>query len=290
MADPCGGFTKTISSGSICNPGPIKGAILFEEKQAAITNANAALEATWDAFMILDQPARGMLVLFDIIEPGEDTPDEVEFSDGSKGIASISKGIDKYKIVSSTSGKKTIYGQLKNGRELYVAWITQFGFLVGKDGSVANTFDFPKYRVYSTIERAQPKDFNYVNMHFDALEDWEESENIVDPDFDPTALSRVQNMTFTLSSVSQTSMVVTAKTLDKVGITSLDTVGAGQFTLYNNDTSAAVVVTGIVRSGSAYTLSYASQTIGHSITVGYNEPSTSTEYYDLLATVDGTVA
>jgi len=145
--DPCGGLSQNLESGSICNPGFRAGVYLFETKPAAITNADAALEATWDALALLTQTNRLMHIPFDIVEPGEDAPQEVEFSNGTKGIAGSDRGVDKYRVLTSLSGQKTIYGNLENGKDLYAIFYTSFGYFEGKEVT-ANTIECRKYRIH----------------------------------------------------------------------------------------------------------------------------------------------
>lgn len=285
--NPCGGLSRNLESGSICNPGYIAGVYLFETKPAAITEANAALEATWDALALLSQTNRLMHIPFFITEPGESTPDEVEGSDGGKVIVSSTQATDTYKVVESLAGTDTIYGQLKSGQDLYAIFYTSNGYLKGKEVT-ANTIEAIKYRVTSTLTAQAPKELGYVNIHMTALEDFEEFTTIIDPDFDPKALDTVKSMTFTATDDTLTTLTISAKDLNKVGITDLNTAGAGNFILTNTTGSATVTVTGIVRTGYSYVLSFTSQTEGNAWSLGYEEPDVSSELYDLKTVITGT--
>ncbi len=287
MANPCGGLTQTIESGAICNAGYRVGAYLFETKPAAITEENAALEATWEALSLLALTNRLHHVKFDITEPGEDSPVEVALNE-EKVIVDVERGSDTYKIVTSLTGMKSIYKQLKGGKELYAIFYTSKGYLEGKEVT-ANTIEAVKYRITATESKTAPKGLGFVNMHFTPTESYEEYKTLIDPEFDPKTISTVKSMTFTATDDNLTSLTISVKASNKVGITDLNVTGAGNFSLTNTATSAAIVITSIVRTGYSYVLNFAVQIEGTAYSLDYEAPETSSEYYELLTAITGTL-
>lgn len=289
MSNPCGGLTLSPYSGDICQHGYVNGVLMSEDKLSAITETNAALEATWTALLLADQSARLFSINFDVSEPAENEIVEYEVSNGSTIILSSKEGTNKYRMVSSNAALISIYGEFKDGKEMYIYEKTSKGFIRGKEVT-ANTIEQVKVRVYAQYTQATPTDPAFVDMYIQNLEEWKKYQNAVDPtdNFDPSALSSVQNMTFTSTDDTLTTLTVEAKDLDKVGITSLDTVGAGQWILTNTTGSAVVTVTGITRTGYSYVLAFTGQTEGNAWSLGYEEPSTSDEYYDLKTVITGT--
>jgi hypothetical protein len=264
---------------------------MSEDKLSAITEANAALLATWSALLLADQSSRLYSLNFDVTEPGEGELVEFEVSNGSTIILNQKYATNKYRMVSSNTALRSIYREFKDGKEMYIFEKTDKGFIRGKEVT-ANTIEQVKVRIYAQYTDATPTDPAFVDLYIQNLEDWKINQNAVDPtdNFDPKALSSVQNMTFTETGTTSTTAVsVIAKNLDKVGITTLSRTGAGNFTVYNETTTSSVTVTGITGSGSTYILAFAAQTSADVLTIGYDEPSTTSEYYDLLSDLSVTI-
>jgi hypothetical protein len=288
MSNPCGGLTNTPQSKATCQLGYYTGILFSEEKLAAITESNAAINATWNTLLKADMPSRLVMIKFDKNEAGENGVREVEFDDGSKGITSVTFGTDKHMVRSGLGSVKTWLKDFANGRNGYVYRFTDKGYIVGKEVT-AETIEQTEVNITATVSKASKDDFEYLVLNIQDLENWAAYKNAVNPSFDVKGLSSVENMTFSVGHCDQTSTVITAKDFDKIAITGLDTTGAGHFTITRASDGGTVTVTGITRSGGAYTLAYAAQTIADVLTFGYAEPSTTGEYYDLTATVTGTV-
>jgi hypothetical protein len=289
MANPCGGLTSNPYNGDICQHGYISGILMSENKLSAITETAAALQATWTALLLADQPDRLFAINFDKLEPGENEIVQEEMADGSQVIIQTKQATHSYEMISSNTALRTIYKEFKDGKEMYAYFSTDKGFIVGKEVT-ANTIEQVKIRVYASYKDATPEETAKVIMQITYLEDWKQYQNAVDPDFDPKALSSVRDMTFTETGTTTTTAVsVIAKDFDKIGITGLSRTGAGQFTVYNTTTTSSVTVTGITGSGSTYILAFAAQTSADVLTIGYNEPSTTSEYYDLYSDLSVTI-
>ena len=283
-------LTQNIEYGRGVNYGYIAGVFLFETKPSAITEANAALQATWDAMAVLTQTNRLMHLRFDQVEPGEDTPNEVEYANGTKDIADISRGVNKFQIKSSLAAKSALYGQLKTGADLYAIYYTSYGYLIGKEVTTPNTIEAIKTRLSASISQAAPKGVGYDNIYMTYLENWEEFSTYIklETGFDPQTLETVKTMTFTATDDTLTTLTVSVKDLDKVGVTDLNVTGAGNFVLTNTTGGAPVTVTGITRTGSSYVLAFAAQTEGNAWSLSYGEPDATSELWDLKATITGT--
>lgn len=295
MSNPCGALDRSPYGGSTCQLGYKTSIFLSENKLSAITDANAILEATWTALLLADQPARLYYLQFDINEFEENEVIEEEFDDGTKFILDVKQGTSAHDMVSSTTALRSIYKEFRDGKTMYAFWGTSKGYIEGKEVT-ANTIEQVKVRVTAGYKEATKEASAKVTVYVQPLEDWKQFQKAVDPtdNFDITGLSSVQNMTFTAATPAQTTCAITVKDLDSVGITGLTTGAASYFRVYNNtsDPSHASPITpsNVTLSGSTYTLTYASQTIGHVLEFTYLEPSTSSEYYDLLVNVTGTVA
>jgi hypothetical protein len=292
MANPCGGLTNTPSYGDICQHGYMTGVLMSEEKLSAITETNAALLATWQTLLKADMPNRLVYIPFDINEFAERETVQQEMDNGSSVILDTKLATNTHKLIMSMAAAKTLLKDFASGRTTYIWGVTSKGFIRGKEVT-ANTIEQYKVNVYASLSEATKDSAGFVNLYIQPLEDWEPYMNAINPDFDVTALDSVQMMTFTVGTTKPTQIPITAKDFDKVAITGLSTTangGAGYFTLYNVNDSAAVTVTSITRSGGVYTLNFAAQTVGDVITVGYGEPSSTGEYYDLTATVNATIA
>ncbi len=294
MSNPCGGLTLSPYSGDICQHGYKNQILMSETALSAITETNAALLATWTALLLADQTARLYSINFDMTEPSENELVEFQVSNGSTIILSTNEGTDKYQVVSSNAALLSIYGEFKDGKEMYAYFVTDKGFIIGKEVT-ANTIEMVKVRIYSQYSDATPTEPAFVNIYVQNLEEWKKFQNAVDPTdvFDPSSLSSVQNMTFTAGTLSTTTALITAKDLDKVGITSLTLGAASYFRLYNNTDDAAhttpITPSNVTVSGSTYTLTFAAQSSSDVLEFYYLEPSTSSEYYDLKSVITATV-
>ena len=131
-----------------------------------------------------------------------------------------------------------------------------------------------------------PENSEKVVIYIQDLETWKKFQNNVTPVFDALSLEGVKNMNFTEVSNTLTSLTVSVKNLDKIGVTDLSTSGAGNFTLYNVTNSSSITITSITRSGYVYTLNFAAQTEADAYSLSYAEPSVSSEYYDLESTIN----
>jgi hypothetical protein len=287
MANPCGGLTSSPYNSEVCSPGFIKGMFLFEDEPSAITEANAILQATWDAKAILDQPNRMYNIVFDNTEGVEPEIVEEEFTDGSLQITQTKEGASTYEIISSISAYRTIFGQFENGKTMYYFPYTDTNVILGQEVT-AGTIEPIKMRMYTSYKPATGDTTEKIVIKIQDLENWRQNRTQLKPTaFNCTAIASVQNIVFTVTDDTLTTVVVEVKNLDKVGVTDLSIVGAGYWTLYNTTDSAAVTVTGITRSGYAYTLTFAAQTEADAFTLTYQEPSASSEYYTPWATVTG---
>jgi hypothetical protein len=289
MANPCGGLSNTPQSKATCQLGYYTGLLFSEEKLAAITESNAALIATWQTLLKADMPSRLVNIRFDRNEPGEYGVREVENDDGSKDIVSVTYGTDKHMVKSGLGSMKTWLADFAGGRNGYVYRYTDKGNIVGKEVT-AETIEQVEVNITATVMKATKDQPEYLVLNVQDLENWNAFKNAVKPTWDPKALSSVENMTFSVGTCDQTHTVITVKDFDKIAVSGLSTTGAGHFTVTRASDGGTVTVTSITRSGGVYTLNYASQTIADVLTFGYAEPSTSGEYYDLTATVTGTVA
>lgn len=289
MANPCGGLTLNPNSSSVCSPGFIKGMFLYETKPSAITEANALLQATWDALAVLDQPTRQFNITFDNTEGVEPEIVQEEFTDGSQQITQTKEGASTYEIISSIGAYNTIYNEFENGKEMYVYYYTDTNVILGKE-ITAGTIEAVKVRIWASYKPATGDTTEKIVIQIQDLENWRKWRNEIKPTaFQCIDIESVQGMTFTESSNSLTTILVSAKNLNKVGITSLDIVGAGQFILYNTTDSATITLTGITLSGYVYTLTFVAQTASDAYSLTYQEPSTSGEYYDLTTALTGTL-
>jgi glucosamine 6-phosphate synthetase-like amidotransferase/phosphosugar isomerase protein len=289
MANPCGGLTTNPYNGDICQHGYISGILMSESKLAAQTETAAASQSTWDTLLLADQPDRLFSINFDKLEPGENEVVQEEMADGSQVIIQVKQATHEYQMISSNTALRTIYKEFKDGKEMYAWFKTDKGFIVGKEVT-QDTIEQVKIRVYSTYTDATNEETAKVTMQISYLEDWKEFQNAVDPDFDPKSLSSVRDMTFRETGTTSTTAVsVIAKDFDKIGITALSRTGAGNFTVYNETTTSSVTVTGITGSGSTYILAFAAQSSADVLTIGYDEPSTTSEYYDLSSDLSVTI-
>jgi hypothetical protein len=288
MANACGGLTNTPQSKSTCQLGYYNLILFSEEKLAAITESNAALVATWQTLLKADMPSRLTMIKFNINEMGEYGVREVENDDGTKDIVSVTYGSDKHMVKSGLGSLKTWLRDFEGGRNGYIFRGTDKNNIVGKEVT-DETIEQVEVNITATVMKATKDKPEYLVLNIQDLENWNSFKNAIKPAWDIKGLSSVENMTFSVGHCDQTSTVITAKDFDKIAITGLDTTGAGHFTITRASDGGTVTVTGITRSGGAYTLAYAAQTIADVLTFGYAEPSTTGEYYDLTATVTGTV-
>lgn len=291
MSNPCGGLTYSPYAGDICAHGYDTGVLMSENKLAAQTDANAILEATWDALLLADQPDRLYYINFNFNEFAENETVEEEEDNGTKRIIDVKIGTDTHKVYGSSTALKSIYREFRAGKTMYLWYTTSKGYIKGKEVT-ANTIEQIKVIITASYEKATKETSEKVVMYIQPQEDWKQFEKAIDPtdNFDVTGLTSVQNMTFTVVSCGQTSAVIDVKDLDGVAITTLTTGAGNFFTGYNTTDSATTTITNVTASGGRYTLSYASETVADVIQFGYDEPSTSSEFYDLITTVNGTVA
>jgi hypothetical protein len=261
---------------------------LYETKPSAITEANALLQATWDALAVLDQPERQFNITFDNTEGAEPEIVQETFTDGSQQIVQTTEGASTYHVIASLGGWNTIYNEFENGKEMYVYYYTDTNVILGKEVT-AGTIEAVKIRMWSSYIPASGDATEKIVIQIQDLENWRKFRNEVKPTaFQCLDIESVQTMVLTSTADTLTTLTVEAKTLNKVGITDLDVVGAGQWILNNTTDPALVTVTGIVRTGYSYVLTFAAQTEADAWSLTYEEPSTSGEYYDVVTTITGT--
>jgi hypothetical protein len=294
MSNPCGAIDRSPYGGSTCQFGYKTSIFISENQLSAITDANAILEATWTALLLADQPARLYFLQFDINEFDENEVVEEEFDDGSKFVLDIKQATSTHKMVSSSTALRSIYKEFRDGKTMYAYWGTSKGYFVGKEVT-ANTIQQVKVRVTAGYEEATKDNSEKVLVFVQPLEDWKQFQKAIDPtdNFDISGLSSVQNMTFTAGTLTTTTVPLTVKDLDGVGITSLTT-GAGSFFRFYNLTtdptrSTPIVPSGCTLSGSTYTCTIAAQSSSDDIESYYLEPSATSEYYDLLTAITATI-
>lgn len=291
MANPCGGLTGNPNSSAVCSPGFIKGMFLFETKPSAITETNALLQATWDALAVLDQPTRMFNITFDNSEGAEPEIIQEDFTDGSQQIVQTKEGASSYEIISSIGAYNTIYNQFENGKEMYVYYYTDTNVILGKE-ITANTIEAIKVRMWASYKPATGDTSEKIVIQIQDLENWRKWRNELKPTaFQCIDIDSVEGMTFSESSNSLTTLVVSAKNLNKVGITTLEDTSpaGGYFILYNTTQSSAITVTGVSVSGYDYTLTFSAVTEADAYSLTYEEPSTSGEYYDLTTALTGSL-
>ena len=288
MANPCGGLTNNPNSSAVCSPGFIKGMFLYETKPSAITEANAILQATWDALGVLDQPTRQYNITFDNSEGAEPEIIQEDFTDGSQQIVQTKEGASTYEIISSIGAYNTIYNEFENGKEMYCYYYTDTNVILGKK-ITAGTIEAVKIRMWASYKPATGDTTEKIVIQIQDLENWRKWRNEVKPTaFQCIDIESVQTMVLSSTDDILTTLTVEAKTLNNVGITDLDVVGAGQWILTNTTDPAVVTVTGITRTGYSYVLAFAAQTEADAWSLTYEEPSTSGEYYDVVTTITGT--
>jgi len=288
MANPCGGLTTNPNSSAVCSPGFIKGIFLYETKPSAITEANALLQATWDALGVLDQPTRQFNISFANTEGVEPEIVQEEFTDGAQQIVQTKEGASTYEIIASLGAWNTIYNEFENGKEMYVYYYTDTNVILGKE-ITAGTIESVKVRMWASYKPATGDTTEKIVIQIQDLENWRKFRTEIKPTaFQCIDIETVQGMTFTITDDTLTTVLVSVKNLNKVGVTGLDIVGAGQWILTNTSDAATVTVTGVTVSGFVYTLTFIAQDEGEAFSLGYEEPSTSGEYYDVTTVVTGT--
>jgi hypothetical protein len=286
--NPCGALTLNPNSSAVCSPGFIKGMFLYETKPSAITETNAALQATWDALAVLDQPTRQFNITFDNTEGAEPEIIQEDFTDGAQQIVQTKEGASTYEIIASLGAWNTIYNEFENGKIMYYYPYTDTNVILGKEVT-PNTIEAIKMRMWASYKPATGETTEKIVIQIQDLENWRKFRTEVKPTaFQCIDIESVQGMALTATDDTLTTLVVEAKTLNKVGITDLDIVGAGQWILNNTTDPALVTVTSITRSGYAYTLNFVAQTEADAWSLSYEEPSTSGEYYDVTTTITGT--
>lgn len=289
MANPCGGLTNNPNSSAVCSPGFIKGMFLYETKPSAITEANAALLATWTALAVLDQPTRQFNITFDNSEGAEPEIVQETFTDGSQQIVQTQEGASTYEIISSIGAYNTIYNEFENGKVMYAYYYTDTNVILGKK-ITAGTIEAVKIRMWSSYKPATGDTTEKIVIQIQDLENWRKWRNEVKPTaFQCIDVPSVQTITFTETANILTTLTVECKNLNNVGVTDLDTVGAGQFTLYNVTDSSAITITGITRTGYSYVLAFSAVTEGDAYSLNYKEPSVTSEYYDQVTEITGTL-
>jgi hypothetical protein len=290
MANPCGGLTGSPYNNEVCSPGFIKGMFLYEDEPSAVTEANAILQATWDADALLDQPDRMYNIVFDNTEGVEPEIVEEEFTDGSLQITQTKEGASTYEIISSISAYRTIFAQFENGKTMYCYYYTDTNVLLGKE-ITAGTIQAVKIRMYTSYKPATGDTTEKIVIKIQDLENWRQNRTQLKPTaFQCREIATVQNFTLNDTDDTLTTLTVEAKNLDKVGITDLETTtpASGYFILTNTTTSSVVTITSITRSGYSYVLNFVAQTEADAWSLSYEEPSVSGELYDIWETITGT--
>jgi hypothetical protein len=264
-------YSPTKGEGRL--PGYVNGLIFHLNKPADVTDANAALQATWQTALDATTNRAYMLLFDDASEFGENEPIVWEATEGNENIG-VKLGTDIFKLKGTSCTVRTLLTTLESGITAYAYFLTDKEVLEGKDGTATATLAAVKVRMSAYILKGTAEQPRLIALSVTPSENYFKSVRDLYLDWDPASLTPTQSVELTEVSSSTTQLVLSATycgVCDNADLDSGKVSPATNFIILD-DTGTPVVPSATSISGNQYTLTA-------TLTAG-----TYTAYYDLPVT------
>jgi len=285
MSEFCGTLTTNPSIAEKCNEGYLKGLFLSYKKVPSVTPESLKLIATLDDMQEEDL-ADGRLFALRLDKEITAVTTEVTYEEDDNGDPSETNRMVKageYGIFTSPCTDAALL-QNKQHKRIYAWLVYSTGLVKGKKTAAGNTEQFRCSLGFRKLPGALGAGAKIVAKFWHEEETGNEIGIIpTDYDLDTAVENNVKTINFVEVDKSLTTLTVKATDLCGNSITTLDTVGAGQFVLINTTDSAPIVVTGITLTGDEYELAFIAQTEADAYQLYYTAPSVNGEKVEVLA-------
>lgn len=280
--DFCVGVSGNPSTGDECLVGSKIGMLFSLEKNTPIDKTTASLQATYSALQKQEGNKRLHYIPFKNFTAGETTSTSFTDDIGNQTKISEQKAPNEIIILGDVCNLRSIYNYFKTQKKGYVFWQMTENAIEGREVT-DNTISQVAVSIFATVmdgDKDNPRRIkltiseteNYYSEVIDVRINWA----IID-----LTLTNITDMKFVLGDNTLTTQIVEVTSPCGKEITTLNTT-TPHFLAYNVTDSAAIVITGVTRSGNDYELTFAAQTEADVIKVWYDTVTNSGELYEML--------
>lgn len=248
----------------------------FSEAQAAITDADALLKATWQDLLYQEVNRNYMLIADDATDSTDNEPITQELSELTIVLGS-KQGSESFKIVADECTLRTLISAFKTSTVIYGYFLTKDNKIRGQRGETSGTLEPIRMRATANHIKAKPDSVEMVDLSITADEDYIENVHSARPTWSYESLETTRNVEFVDNGSSTAALIVDATFCGDCDASSLT---AANF-ITKDGTGTDITSTGTwSRSGNTYTFTPTTPPLAaDTYTADYEDPETSLEPY-----------